>query len=332
MDLFRRQTKAPSKEAAAKGYFRAKATMDLETVTAKLAAVEAEIATAEGELSRVSLASVLSDDQATGFEAVTRLNELRTRREILRHALGAATAAEQERLASLRSKADLAQRRALAQHLAAMERHAVSLVAAQVAVRDIFRQLVNAADGARANLPKHLSGHIREGIEGQLSADSLRFLAECAAYGQSQGGIAAPGCTRAPPNAHTIDQFSGHWPGLIELVSSRVIRPVKNLVDPPAPTEIAAISSVAADAPTVPDSSQPAIEHGPAAAQTSTRSPALTGVVIRNGSMTNSTERMPAPEPYQETPGAPVDELIAPEETLTPAAFVAPPYTAAEIY
>ena len=85
MDLFRRQTKAPSKEAAAKGYFRAKATMDLETVTAKLAAVEAEIATAEGELSRVSLASVLSDDQATGFEAVTRLNELRTRREILRH-------------------------------------------------------------------------------------------------------------------------------------------------------------------------------------------------------------------------------------------------------
>jgi hypothetical protein len=107
MDLFRRNTKPPAN--AAKGYFRPKAQVNLETVTAKLQAVEAEIATAEAELSKVSLAAVLADDQ-TGFQAVSSLNELRTRRELLQHALGAATAAENARLNELRSKADKAER------------------------------------------------------------------------------------------------------------------------------------------------------------------------------------------------------------------------------
>jgi hypothetical protein len=85
--LFRSDQRPPPKEAAAKGQFRAKSTENLETVTVKLQAVEAEIATAESELIRVSLAAVLADDQNAGFESVARLNELRTRRELLRHAL-----------------------------------------------------------------------------------------------------------------------------------------------------------------------------------------------------------------------------------------------------
>jgi hypothetical protein len=88
MDLFRRRsTKPPAPDAAAKGQFRAKATENLEIVKAKLAAVEAEIATAESELSKVSLAAVLADDQNAGFECVGRLSELRTRRELLQRAV-----------------------------------------------------------------------------------------------------------------------------------------------------------------------------------------------------------------------------------------------------
>jgi hypothetical protein len=71
------------------------------------------------------------------------------------------------------------------------------------------------------------------------------------------------------------------------------------------------------------------------------RLPAIAGVVIRNGAMTNSTERVAPPEPYQETPGEPVEAMEeeeeeaindAPEEIIAPAPFVAPPYTEAEVY
>jgi hypothetical protein len=363
LDLFRRRTSPPPKEAAAKGQFKAKATMDLETVTARLAEIEAEIADGEAELSRISLNAVLSDDQNAGFECVGRLSELRTRRELLQRALSAAQQAENERIAGLKSKADKARSRALSQHLALMERHAVSIVAAQSAVRDHFRQLVNAADGVRANLPKHLNGHVQEGLTNQLSADSLRFLTEVSAYGLSQEGIPAPFCTRAPPNAHTIDGWSGDWPGLIELVGTRIVQPLKRLSDPPSPlspgdtggagvaralagvaisadpssdgrveptpatpVEIDRASSSSVDArPT--DASHPLAPVAAAAAQT--LPPSLAGVVVRNGVMTDQTSRQISPEPYSE----PVEELIADagEDTIgseTPSP--APRYTEAE--
>jgi hypothetical protein len=373
MDLFRRRsTKAPAPELAAKGQFRAKATENLEMVAVKLQAVEAEITAAEGELSKVSLAAVLADDQATGFQAVSTLNELRTRRELLRHALSAAQQAENERLAGLRSRADKANERAHRQHLGTIERHAISVAAAQAQYRDSFRQLVQAAASARATLPKQVNGHIREGIGGQLSADSLRFFAEVAAYGLSQGGIAAPGCTRAPPNAHTIDGWSGHYPGLVELVGSRIVEPLKRLLEPAAlnspqdtgsagatlglasaaqpagssfrrvedaPASLNGIASavppVGADAPALAEL-QPLAGGG--AAQT--LPPSNAGVVIRNGALTNSAERMAPPDPWQEeTPGDALEELISDagedttdSETTPPAPFVAPRYTEAEAY
>jgi hypothetical protein len=217
--------------------------------------------------------------------------------------------------------------RARAQHLGEMERHAVSIVAAQSAVRNHFRQLVSAADGVRANLPKHLKGHVQEGLTNQLTADSLRFLAEVSAFGMSQDGIPAPGCTRAPRNAHTIDNWSGDWPGLLQLIS-RITEPLKRLSDPPSPlspqdtgsagaepslaaggyspdrevdeapaslTEIAAISSVAADAR--PAGSGPPPEPAAAAAPVhGVRPPSLTGIAINSHGLEDRTIPEPVPE------------------------------------
>src|SRR5580704_15967859 len=157
--LFRSDTRPPSKEAAVKGMFRAKTTENLETVRAKLTAVNEELARLEADADRVALAAALDDNPSIGFAAISSLQEARARRDMLQRAEVAALAAEQTRLNELRSKADKARSRALSQKLGEMERHTISLTAALAGVRDHFRQLVNAADGVRANLPKHLNGH-----------------------------------------------------------------------------------------------------------------------------------------------------------------------------
>ena len=112
MDLFRRSTKPPPRDAAVKGMFRAKATVDLETVNGKLQAVEAEIATAEAALRDASLAAALADPNtdaaAKGFEAIGQLQALRAQKELLIHARAKAQQAENARLVDLRSKADRA--------------------------------------------------------------------------------------------------------------------------------------------------------------------------------------------------------------------------------
>jgi len=199
MDLFRRKTAPPPKEAAAKGMFKARATQDLQTVNSKLQAVETEIAVAEAELSKVSLAAVLADDQNAGFEAVSSLNELRTRRELLRHALSAAQLAENERLAGLRSKSDKARERALRQHLGEIKRQVGSIVATHLAYRDAFRKLAAAIDSAAKNLPKSVQGDT-PGIETQLTPNNIRMLCEIAAYQASLDARALlrQGATRSP--------------------------------------------------------------------------------------------------------------------------------------
>jgi hypothetical protein len=311
--LFRSDTRPPPADAAKRGQFRAKSTEDLQTVTIKLAAVEAEIATAESELSKVSLAAVLADDQTTGFQAVSSLNELRARRELLRHALSAAQLAENERLASLRSKADKARDNALKQHSATLERQVVTLTTAQLAVRDAFRALVETADKVAKNLPKSL----RNGFETQLTADSLRFLAEVAAYGMSQDAVRAPGCSKPPAGHHTIDNWTGHYPGLTVMVGDRVLAPIRHYLNPPAPAipEIASVTPTEADAPAVtgasssssglaaqdelPKGGEPGNPLG-SSPSTATRSPALTGVSISSRGIEDRTTPEPVPEPFQE--------------------------------
>src|SRR5439155_26279102 len=89
MGLFKRTLKEPTAACPLP--------TDIETVRAKLAAVETEISAAETRLRSASLAAALNDD-AAGFEALSQLQALRTRRELLTAAHAEAERIEADRL------------------------------------------------------------------------------------------------------------------------------------------------------------------------------------------------------------------------------------------
>src|SRR6202035_2571025 len=93
--LFRSDTKPPPADAAAKGRFKAKSLMNLEFVREKLAGINREIVAAEADLDRVALTAAISDNASLAFEPISRLQELRARRDMLQRAEVAALAAEQ---------------------------------------------------------------------------------------------------------------------------------------------------------------------------------------------------------------------------------------------
>ena len=64
---------------------------DVETVRGKLAAIERDMQAAESDLRAVSLQAALSEDPDAGYDTVARLNQLRSKRELLVNALAAAT-------------------------------------------------------------------------------------------------------------------------------------------------------------------------------------------------------------------------------------------------
>jgi hypothetical protein len=205
MDLFRRSTKPPPKEAARKGMFKSKTTENLETVRVKLAQVNEELARLEADTDKIALAAALDDNPSIGFAAISSLQEARARRDMLQRAEVAALANESARLNELRSRADKARSRARAQHQGEVERQTISVANDLVSLRNSFRKLVGAAIGIQKNLPSHLTGHIREGIEGALSEKNLRMIVDVAAYFGSRDGIAAPGCGERPRGLRFVE-------------------------------------------------------------------------------------------------------------------------------
>src|SRR5207249_2922547 len=110
------------------GKFMPRTQSDIEQVKIKLAQAGEDIEAARQELQRVSLDAALSSDPvAAASAAVDRLAEARSRQEILSAALASAMAAETDRLNGLTEREDKARRRALAQQLAAIERHAAAV-------------------------------------------------------------------------------------------------------------------------------------------------------------------------------------------------------------
>src|SRR5205085_12545934 len=88
---------------------------DVETVRGKLGAIERDIQAAESELRAVSLQAALSEDPDAGYDTVARLNQLRSKRELLVNALAAAEQAAAERKAALHAREWVARKRSLAQ-------------------------------------------------------------------------------------------------------------------------------------------------------------------------------------------------------------------------
>src|SRR4051812_15236469 len=88
---------------------------DLATVKEKLNATEQEITQASAELDRLALHAVLAGDQSAS-EATARLDELRSRRDLLTRALSAAEQADRTSREAQHAGEWATKKRALAQH------------------------------------------------------------------------------------------------------------------------------------------------------------------------------------------------------------------------
>jgi hypothetical protein len=161
------------------------AASDIETVRAKLARCQEETQSAEAELRRTALTAVLRDEQSA-FEPSTKLQALRSRKEVLEAALQEAERVETERLAGIRSREQEAKRRALAQHSGRLAREAKDVTAALVALQDAQQRLIASGQSIIALLPSHLrngSSPFHEfleaqGLSGAIAVESYRLKPE----------------------------------------------------------------------------------------------------------------------------------------------------------
>jgi hypothetical protein len=251
MDLFRRKTSPPPKEAAAKGMFKARATQDLQTVTIKLAAVEAEIAMAEAALRDASLAAALAepntDAAGKGFEAIGQLQALRANKELLLHARAKAQEAENARLNELRSKADKARERALTQHMATLEKEAAIASDACQALQAAFDKMAAAQSSVAALTPARL----RSELTGQLGILTLEYLRMLINQNLGKLGRASPTPLVQRFSVPHERRTDGFIPELVDTVKS--ITGIKaRLVPIPEIAPVASSAGADALAPTVP--------------------------------------------------------------------------------
>jgi hypothetical protein len=253
--LFRSDTKPPPRDAAAKGMFRAKSVENLEIVNGKLQAVEQEIQTAEAALRDASLAAALAepntDAAAKGFEAIGQLQALRAQKELLLHARAKAQEAENARLTDLRSKADRARERALAQHAGVMEREAAVIEDACATLQASFTRAAAAQAASLALLPARL----RQEFSGTLGLMTIHYLRQLVEeeLGRLGRGSPAPLVPRfAAPHERRHDGFI---PPLVETI--KTVTSLRHRLSPIP--EIAPVASSAGADALAPAEFQPSV-------------------------------------------------------------------------
>jgi hypothetical protein len=161
---------------------------DQMTVAEKLARCEEEIAAAEARMKAAALDAALSDDPHAGFDVTSEIAALRSRREVLQHALAAACEAEHRRAIEAQAKEIASKRRAAVQHLARMERHFAEMVEHAAQAQAAFAKAAEARQAAELLLPPRGSGDYAP-VHDDLSYHRLRNLARLAAY---SAGIGSP--------------------------------------------------------------------------------------------------------------------------------------------
>jgi hypothetical protein len=134
---------------------------DADTALAKLAACERDIQAAENDLRRVSLQIALSEDPDAGHDVVARLNQLRSKRELLTNALQAAEQAEAERLAAVHAREWQARRRAVSQHCGALSRDAAEVSKALAALHEGIRRMEEVGQSIVALCPLSMRSSAR---------------------------------------------------------------------------------------------------------------------------------------------------------------------------
>jgi hypothetical protein len=176
---------------------------DVEVIRGKIAACDAEIDQAQAELHTISLAAALSDDPDAGKVAITKLTELRARKDLLSDALRAAQEVERQNADRLSEREFQARKRSLAQKVGQIGRDADTLSRALADTRDAFRRLVGTAEGILALLPPSLR---IEGYERLLGAGHLRQLADLEASRLCDGELLTPGAHSLAICAHRDEQ------------------------------------------------------------------------------------------------------------------------------
>jgi hypothetical protein len=136
--------------------FIAQTQADLDTVKARIAAVETEIAAAEAALPGMALRDALGRPEAGDELIKPRVAALHEHRADLFLALGAADLAERERIAEAKVREDASRQRALAQHLARIDKEAATVAAAAEHLQKSFVRLAEAGRAAEALLPPRL--------------------------------------------------------------------------------------------------------------------------------------------------------------------------------
>jgi hypothetical protein len=215
----------------------------LDSVRAKLDACKAQIETAEADLRRVSVSAVLGEDPAPGFDAVTRLNELRSRKELLEAALAQALQQEADAQAALHHRDFQARQRALRQHLGRVQRDASDLSLALQATRDAFRRLADTGQSIVALLPPSMRNPARPFHE-MFAPDHLRDLADVEAFRLSQGGIAAPGAVEHPARLRQYEDTATGAITPLSQILGEITGRVRDEFNQAEPTKPSAVPSV----------------------------------------------------------------------------------------
>jgi hypothetical protein len=189
---------------------------DVETIRDKLAAVEAEITQAGAELDRLALRAVLGgDDSAT--EATARLDELRSRRSLLQHALSAAEENERTSREALNAREWQARKNALAQHAGRLQRDAKEVTTALGALHDALTRMTASGAAITAVLPPHMRT-IAEPWDSFLGANELLRMTLVEGYRQGRE-LGSPLFPRLGA-ARAVERDDGSLPTLSERIAT----------------------------------------------------------------------------------------------------------------
>jgi hypothetical protein len=136
--------------------FIAQSTADVQTVKARLAEVEHDLAEVEATAPAAALRKVLGTATDEDAALLAKLPVLRDERDSLQLAQLAAEHLEAERKEEARARENVARERALVQHLAKISREAVAVASAAENLVSAHARMAEAARSAAALLPPKL--------------------------------------------------------------------------------------------------------------------------------------------------------------------------------
>jgi hypothetical protein len=242
--------------------FTSQTAADLETVKARLAECEQQIAEAEFKLPNASLRLALGNAEPGDDAVGPRLRELHAERDLLRSALSAAEQAEADRKEQARQRALASQCRAASQHQARAEKELLAAAAAGEQMQRAFDRFAEAMRSTAALLP----GRMRDQFFMQLSPKYWQKLLLIETYAAAKRlGSAVPIVPEFSGYAEHIKGWrSGTVPTLSQLMA-RDLTPIKTKL-----RELMPPQGSSGGCPFLPDETAVEVDAAPTAPSTAT--------------------------------------------------------------